>query len=186
MATSSSSNSGASGARKPATTPRARKPAATRATTRKSPSARKPASATTSSTQPKTRVQQVQQIAERVVLVPVGASLVARESLASSVKGIATKYRTRAGLEREFKRYERRGVTARNRLERQVRKTRTRFERELRQRRTRVERTVKQNRRRLEREVLSARRDFERQSGAVSARLEKLVAEAQELLASAV
>ena len=68
-------------------------------------------------------------------------------------------------FERELKRYERRGATARNRFERQVRKTRTRFERELRQRRTRVERTVKQNRRRLEREVRSVRRDLERQSG---------------------
>ncbi len=56
------------------------------------------------------------------------------------------------------------------------------FERELRQRRSRVERTVKQNRRRFEREVRSVRRDLEKQSGVVGARVEKLVAEAQELL----
>jgi hypothetical protein len=110
---------------------------------------------------------------------------VARDNLVSTVKGFATKYRTRAGFERELKRYERRGVTARNRFERQVRKTRTKFERELRQRRNRVERTVKQNRRRVEREVRSARRDLERQSGVVGARFEKLVANAQELLNSA-
>ena len=141
MATSSSS----AGARKPATT-------------RKTTTSRKsPASATTTSTQPKTAVEQAQVIAERVVLVPVGASLLARDNVVSTVKGFATKYRTRAGLERELKRYERRGATARNRFERQVRKTRTRFERELRQRRTRVERTVKQNRRRLEREVRAVR-----------------------------
>ena len=64
-------------------------------------------------------------LAERVVLVPVGASLLARDNLVSTVKGFATKYRTRAGFERELKRYERRGATARNRFERQVRKTRT-------------------------------------------------------------
>jgi hypothetical protein len=128
----------------------------------------------------------VQEIAERVVLVPVGASLVARDNLVSSVKGFATKYRTRASFERELKRYERRGLTARNHLERRVRRTRTKVERELRQRRTRVERTVKQNRSRIEREVRSARKDFERQSGLVGARFEKLVANAQELLSSAV
>ena len=120
------------------------------------------------------------------MLVPVGASLMARDNLVSTVKGLATKYRTRASLERELRRYERRGATARNRVERQVRRTRTRVERELRQRRTRVERTVKQNRRRFEREVRSVRRDLEKQSGVVGARFEKLVTEAQQLLNSAV
>ena len=81
-------------------------------------------------------------LAERAVLVPVGASLLARDNLVSTVKGLATKYRTRTRLERELKRYERRGATARNRFERQVRRTRTRFERELRQRRSLVERTM--------------------------------------------
>src|ERR1700682_1014594 len=125
------------------------KPATTRKTTT---AARKPAASTTNSTQPKTPVEQAQVLAERAVLVPVGASLLVRDNLVSTVKGFATKYRTRAALERELKRYERRGATARNRFERQVRKQRTKFERELRQRRNRVERTVKQNRRRLERE----------------------------------
>jgi uncharacterized protein YlxW (UPF0749 family) len=129
-------------------------------------------------------VTQVQQIAERAVLVPVGASLLARENLVSTVKGLATKYGTRASVEREFKRYERRGATARNRFERQVRRTRTKFERELRQRRTRVERTVKQNRRRVERDLRTVRRDLEKQSGVVGARVEKLVTEAQDRLAS--
>jgi transposase len=152
-------------------TPRGRQSSATRKTT----AARKPAASTTTSTQPKTPVEQVQELAERAVLVPVGASLVARDSLVTSVKGLATKYRTRTGFERELRRYERRGATARNRLERQMRRTRTRVERELRQRRGRVERTVRQNRRRLEREVRAVRKDFERQSGVVTARVEKLV-----------
>jgi hypothetical protein len=126
----------------------------------------------------KVRLTHAQQIAERAVLVPVGASLVAGDNLVSTAKGFATRYRSRASVERELKRYERRGVTARNRLERQVRRTRTRFERELRQRRSRVERNVRQNRRRLEREVRSVRRDLEKQSGTLGSRVEKLVSDA--------
>ena len=157
------------------------------ATTRKSTSARKPAGstarkATTTSTQPKTQVEHIQEIAERAVLVPVGATILAQENLVSTVKGLATKYRTRASVQRELKRYERRGATARNRFERQVRKTRTRFERELRQRRSRVERTVKQNRRRFEREVRAVRKDFEKQSSVVSKRAQDIVSTAQERL----
>ena len=153
-------------------------------TTRKTAATRKPAASTTTSTQPKTPVEQVQQIAERAVLVPVGASLLAGDNLVSTVKGFATKYRTRTSLERELKRYERRGATARNRFERQVRRAHTRFERELRQRRSLVERTMRQNRGRLNRELSSVRRDFEKQSGAVSARVERLVSNAQGLINS--
>src|SRR5438477_3288548 len=111
-------------------TPRGRRSATTRRTT----AASKPAASTTTSTQPMTPVEQAQVIAERAVLVPVGASLVARDNLVSTVKGLTTKYRSRTALERELKRYERRGATARNRVERQVRRTRTKVERELRQR----------------------------------------------------
>ncbi len=183
MATSSDTTRGA---RKTPATPRKTTAARKTTTTRKTTAARRPRASTTTSTLPKTQVGQAQQLAERVLLVPVGASLLARDNLVSTVKDFATKYRTRASFERELKRYERRGVTARNRFERQVRKTRTQVEREVRQRRTRVERTVKQNRRRLEREVRSARRDLERQSGTVGARFETLVNNAQELLNSAV
>ncbi|MGZ4180928.1 MAG: hypothetical protein ACXVUL_09655 [Solirubrobacteraceae bacterium] len=175
------------------------KPAAKRTTTRKSTTGsahkstarttrrstagttRRTAS-TTTQTKPPTPVEQAQQIAERAVLVPVGASLLARDNLVSTVKGVATKYRTRAGLEREIKRYERRGATARNRFERQVRRTRAKFERELRQRRTSVERNVKQNRRQLQRQVKSVRKDLEKQSGVVTSRVDKLVSDAQGLI----
>jgi len=154
------------------------KPATSRKTATRKTTARKPAAFTTSSTQPKTRVEQVQVLAERAVLVPMGASLLARDNLVSTVKGFA-KYGSRSELERELKRYERRGARARNRFERQVRRTRTKFERELRQRRGRVERSVKQNRRRFEREVRSVRTDLGKQSETLSARVEKLVTEAQ-------
>ena len=112
------------------------------------------------------------------------AYLLAGDNLVSTVKGFASKYSTRSGLEKEFKRYEKRGVTARNRFERNVRRARTRFEREMRQRRSLVEKTMRQNRRRLNRELSSVRRDFEKQSGAVSARVERLVSNAQGLISS--
>ena len=173
-----------SGQSTPATTTKTttRKPArATQsrsATTRRTTTRRTTSGATTTSTQPKTRVEAAQVLAERAVLVPVGAGLLARDNFVSTVKGLATKYRTRAGVERELKRYERRGASARNRFERQVRRTRTKFERDLRQRRTTVERSVKQNRRRVERELRTVRR----QGGTIGARMEKLVADAQERL----
>jgi len=161
-----------------------RKPTTTGSRTTRTAASTQRTSRGTSSTQPKTRVQHVQVLAERAVLVPVGAGLLARDNVVSTVKGLASKYRTRATFERELKRYERRGATARNRFERRVRRARTRMEREMRQRRSLVERTMRQNRRRLNREITSVRRDLEKQSGAMSARVERLVANAQGLLGS--
>lgn len=176
MATTSSQ-----GGTKPATSRRstsrktATKSTRSRATSRRS---------TTTSTQPKTTAEQVQVYAQRAVLVPVGASLLARDNLVSTVTGLVSKYSTRSAFERELKRYERRGTTARNRFERQIRRSRTRFERQLRQRRSLVERTIRTNRRRVEREVRLVRRDLGKQSGIVGARVEKLVTDAQGLIGS--
>ena len=178
MATTSNNQSG----RTPAA---GRRNTSRRSATRTATASQRTPRATTTSTQPKNPVEQVQQLAERAVLVPVGASLLARDNLVSTVKDLATKYRTLNGLEREIKRFERRGATARNRFERQVKRTRTRFERQMRQRRSSVERTVKQNRRRFEREVRTVRKDLEKQSGIVTARVEKLVSDAQGLIGSA-
>jgi hypothetical protein len=124
------------------------------------------------------RVEHVQQLAERALLVQLGAGLVARDSLVSSVKDISNRYRTRAGLERELERYERRGATARTRLERRMQHTRSRIERELHQRRSGIERTVRENRARFEREVRSVRRDVEKQSERVGAQVGRLVGNA--------
>ena len=150
--------------------------------TRRTTARRRP-QATTTPTH-KTSVERVGELAERAALVPVGATLLARDNLVSTVRDLGTRYRTLASFERELKRYERRGATARNRFERQVRRTRTSVERQLRQRRNRVQRTVRQNRRRLESEVRSARKDIEKQSGIVGDRVEKLVSNAQDLLSS--
>jgi hypothetical protein len=161
---------------------RAKSTGRTRKTTRRSTARRRPA-ANSASTQ-KTGIALVSEYAERAALVPVGASLLVRDNLVSTVRDLGTKYQTRASIERELKRYERRGSTARNRFERQVRRSRTNLERQLRQRRNQVQRTVKQNRRRVEREVKSVRKDLEKQSGIVGARVEKLVSDAQGLLSS--
>ena len=63
----------------------------------------------------------------------------------------------------DLKKFERRGNTARNRVQREVKRTRTRVERELRQRRNQATRLVKRNRREAERQVKAVRRDVERQ-----------------------
>lgn len=81
--------------------------------------------------------------AERAILIPVGAALVARDRVASSVGDVISTYSTpskaQSKTQAQLRRFERRGSTARNRLEREVRKTRTRLERELRQRRRELE-----------------------------------------------
>src|SRR5262245_15417127 len=114
----------------------------------------------------KTSVDRVQDYAERAVLIPVGAALIARDSVVSTVDELRTSFATREQAEKELaarrkrlasdpKRFERRGRTERNRLERQAKKARTRVERQLRQRRNRVERDIKSTRKDVD--VLTAR-----------------------------
>ncbi|HTY96979.1 MAG TPA: hypothetical protein VMB91_08060 [Solirubrobacteraceae bacterium] len=80
--------------------------------------------------------------AERAVLIPVGAALLARDRVVSSVSDTLSTYSSSTKTQAQLRRFERRGVTARNRLEREVRKARVRVERELRQRRRVVENRV--------------------------------------------
>jgi hypothetical protein len=91
------------------------------------------------------------QTAQRGVLIPVGAALVARDNVLETVRPYT---RGRVSIEREvgkiqrrvstnLRKFERRGETARNRLQRQVKRTRTQVEREARQRRNSVQRSVK-------------------------------------------
>ncbi len=81
--------------------------------------------------------------AERAILIPVGAALLARERVATTVNDTLTTYSSTTRAQAQLRRFERRGTTARNRLEREVRKARVRFERELRQRRRELERRTK-------------------------------------------
>jgi hypothetical protein len=85
--------------------------------------------------------------AERAVLIPVGAALIAREQVLARVNDTIGTFGTPSKANAQLRKFERRGGTARNRLEREVRKTRVRVEREVRQTRGRVEREVRQRRR---------------------------------------
>ncbi len=83
--------------------------------------------------------------AERAVLIPVGAALIARDRVVSSVSDTISSYSSPTRAQAQLKRFERRGATARNRLEREVRKTRVRVERKLRQRRRVIEKSVEKS-----------------------------------------
>ncbi len=114
----------------------------TTAPKKRAPAKRKPAAkprttparakATTSSTRPATRAERAQQLAERAVLIPVGAALEARDRVADTVGELVTTTRSRTALEQQLRRFERRGSSARTQLEREVRRTRTRLERQTR------------------------------------------------------
>jgi hypothetical protein len=186
--------------RRTATTQRstaAKKAAATRRRGAAKRSAAAKRAAATRAEAAKTPVDQIQETAEKAVLIPVGAALVARDRVIETVGEIVDTYRSRSALERQLKRFERRGSTARTRLERNARKTRTRVERELRQRRTRAQRLVKRNTRDLEKSVKGTRKDVTSRLDLVSAQVEnavqtgvtagqKVVARAQEQVADVV
>jgi hypothetical protein len=110
-----------------------------------------------------TPVSHVTELAERAAMLPVGAGLTLRDDLVSTAKGLATKYHARADLERELERFEKRGASARNG----------------------VERAVTRNRRHLEREVQQVRKNLDRRSGLVSARVGGITARVEELVSNA-
>jgi hypothetical protein len=97
--------------------------------------------------------------AQRAVLIPVGATLIARDNVVETVKPYVKRTTASREVTKNLKRYERRGTTARNQLERQLKRTRTQLERGLRQRRTKVQGLVKRNSRNLETTVKVASRD---------------------------
>ncbi|MDO8213713.1 hypothetical protein [Conexibacter sp. CPCC 206217] len=116
-----------------------------------------------------TPIAQAQQLAERVVLIPLGAALEARDRITGAVdaivtnsteaiEGIVAVTRSRRTLDRQLKHYERRGGKARTELEREVRKTRSRLEREARHSRVRAERRAREARRGFEHQRTEARR----------------------------
>jgi hypothetical protein len=108
----------------------------------------------------KTISEQVSVLAEKAVIVPIGAGLIVRDDLTTALRKLQRKYTTSAGLEKELTRYEKRGARARNRFEKQVRSQRTKFERDLKAR----------------------RKDLEKRSGVVTARVEEFVSTAQGLI----
>ena len=163
----------------------------TKTTQKVAPKKRAATSAKTTPAKPKAAKAQTTQIeltlatVEKAILVPVGVSLLVRDDVVSTVKDIAGKYQAPGGFEKELKRYEKRGATARTRLERQVRKQRTELEQDLRKRREAFQVAVKDNRKLIEKNVESFRKDLEKQSELVSAQLEKLASSAQDLVTNA-
>lgn len=121
------------------------------------------ARATSSSTRPATRAARAQQLAERAVLIPVGAALEARDRVAGTVGALVTTTSSRSALEQQLTRFERRGGSARTQLEREVRRTRSRLEH-----RTRTAR------RGFERQRTQARKSLPNVEG-LTTRVEKVV-----------
>lgn len=131
--------------------------------TARKPSTAKPAESLTG---------QVATAAETAILVPVGATLEARDAVVEAIQP----WTSRSGAEKEIdrvrkdvRRFERRGNkavrglrTRYNRALREVRKRRTKTTRTIKRNRTQAERVVKQNRRRVETEIRSRRRRVEK------------------------
>ncbi len=116
--------------------------------------------------------------AERAVLIPVGAALIARDRVVESVSDTLSIYASTSKTQAQLRRFERRGATARNRLEREVRKARVRVERQLRQRRRRIESTVSE---------LEERRDlFTKSADDLANRVPELANRVQERILSLV
>ena len=105
----------------------------------------------------KTTAKQGRNVAERAALVYVGATLEARDRAVALVSDLRDVTTSRTAAEKRLGKFERRGTTARNGLERNVRKARTRLERELRGRRRDAERLVQRNRAQVENAVQTAK-----------------------------
>jgi hypothetical protein len=116
----------------------------------------------------KTPVDVAQEYAERALLIPFGAVLMARDKAVTTVEELANSLSNREKaekeliarrkrLEAELKRFERRGRTERNRVERLLK------------------RRVKRSRTRVERELRSTGKDVAAQADLLTARVENLV-----------
>ena len=108
----------------------ARKTATSRTSTRARTTASKEAAETKGAV--KTRVGQAADLAEMALVVPVGATLVARDRVAAAIDELRSTYSTRKKTEAELRRFERRGTNALKPMVRDAKKTRERVERELR------------------------------------------------------
>jgi hypothetical protein len=139
---------------KPKAKPAARRSTARRTTARKAPSratGRRQRTIAVNETRDAAQAQaraarttaaQGRNVAERAALVYVGATLEARDRVLGLAGELMNRFGTRRAAEREvnkdIRRFERRGTTARNQLERDVKKARTRLERAVRTRRRNV------------------------------------------------
>lgn len=146
-----------------AASPKKRAPARRKAAARTRTAASK-ATARSTSTRPATRAARAQQLAERAVLIPVGAALEARDRVTDTVGELVETTRSRSALERQLERFERRGGSARSELEREVRRTRTRLERQ-----------TRTARRGFDRQRTQARKSLDLNVESLTTRVEKVV-----------
>jgi hypothetical protein len=116
--------------------------------------------------------------AERAVLIPVGAALIARDRVVDSVTDTLSTYSSTSKTQAQLRRFERRGATARSRFEREVRKTRVRVERQLRERRRKIEGTVS--------ELEERREAFAKSGSDLAGRVPELANQVQERILSLV
>lgn len=132
-----------------------------------------------------TPIAQAQQLAERVVLIPIGVALEARDIVTDAVDSLVANstdaldgFRqatgSRRALDKQLKRFERRGGRARTEFERDLRRTRTRLEREVRHSRVRVERQAREARRGFDRQRTDARRVLDGRVGGLQDRVAPL------------
>jgi hypothetical protein len=116
--------------------------------------------------------------AERAVLIPVGAALLARDRVVSTVSDTLSTYSSSSKTQAQLRRFERRGLTARSRLEREVRKARVRVERQLRTRRRIVENRVN--------ELDDRAETFAKNGSEIAGRVPEIAKEMQERILSLV
>lgn len=116
------------------------------------------------------------------MLIPIGAALDARDRFAGAFDGVVAASNevmeelraaasSRRALDRQLKKYERRGGRARTELERDLRRTRTRLEREVRHSRVRLERGAREARRGFEHQRAEARRALGANAGTLQSRV---------------
>jgi hypothetical protein len=108
----------------------------------------------------RTPVERYVDFAGRAVTIPVGAALVARDNVVSTVGGLATRYSSLSKVERELRARQRRVETELRRFERRGESARARVERDL--------KTLRGN-------VVTSRRDVGAQAGLVGAQVGNLV-----------
>ncbi len=116
---------------RPAT--KARKPAKRTAAARRSATAKRPSPSVNGSNG---STSNTSSYAQRAVLIPVGAALIARDRVVSGVSDTISIYSSTSKTQAQLRKFERRGSTARKRVEREIRKARVGVERELRKRRS--------------------------------------------------
>jgi hypothetical protein len=176
MATTTANSTSASTAAKKAAATRKRNAtkrsttATKAAATRRQTTAAKQAAETKQ--EAKTSIKRAGVMAEKAVLVPVGAALIARDEVKSTIDELRKSYSTRNKTENELRRFERRGTSAIKGIERDVKKSRAKIERELRQRRIRVERDLKSMIKDIDKRTAPVTKNVE----LVGARVENVVA----------